>query len=1817
MGSRRVLRSPTEAGGGPSRVVQDVDTAQKFKDILADLGFSEDEYKEIMREGNEETMRLLIALHAATDPDKWTASSPGRVVDPDSINKRNEAADELFNTAKAEFAGLDACEADVAVCIGRFEVSSGYDATLANRMIRAAEWRVKKAGEKKVAAGMGELTFLEKPRFGTTDPLVRTLISMAVKRGEGEQAEFLVSAETIKLAEARTCRASGRVASDFGKIREDWNARQGQAVPSRREVPGAERVVPTRAGPEEVGPRAPTEERVYPEYIVDKTIQDMLKTFAEEASDFNLEKIQMRAEYLAQKGTLTASEKAEVEALNEWLAGLGFAIKGRISERMGKLNDKIREKNSRGESVEAELEELNKLQEQLVGQGLVDSPLDALLEMRQGFFMIQSLYYQADEGGTELINYMKQVEATGRDGLFLVCKRYLSGLDENAGKLFLAVKPGDPGYIKKVGEAMRVRLSEESVKAGRAAWVEYFQEFSAEEDREKFSLAMQYALSKVGLLSPLLAAEFHDYLEIVRKSGLSSPEERKNVVRTAAQLYAVNPFLVGKYFQAIANLAIVCEDNTIAFRDSMAHLSAKIEAIANPIVEEVSALQFMPSNVRTIVTRLDNALEEVSKIPPAALSQYDRFNLMDDFVYRWRHMPHPIMQAGPKYAPGFLVPLELMRPYASVYPFPEHLAMYRPLNMFSAGSVYANPEQYRGAIIPPRFNLMRAVSHTEEVKGSLDAYLWPAHAMVSFGDTIPGVAISGLSATRLLMEIDRAFIPTERPEYSMKPLGGGAAVGGEGRKYAETGEREFEMGGMGTYITPTGGIALGGSVAEEQRLVAGTMVGVPVYKVQKDAQGKVGGVDSLIGGYQETDVAAPAEEGPAEGEEAEEPLTAKERRYLAEAIATKWNPTNPGQLFVTVVGEENYEGKKFMSARTFFVEKDGTIYELMGGLSDYVEAHNFIAGYGNQNIDLPATYAWNVEPTIDRGGGAIAWDAGETGWLAHVQAVPFYTPVKEGLPADATPEEIEAAREAAVQEKPMPLLFQWTPAMSWTDNEEKEVKIHIISTPGSHLELEPSESDKAQGRPSDKYLIQDVRYRMKYIKEKRAWELSTGAGLGEMEVARRTGEEGEWGKDSRMIGRGGFFLKTQSRLDRYSRAGGGAYYEAGATNMMALALMNEAEEDRRYIESLHRIGMTVYGGGRAADELVMGGLIHVLEQIREMGGEERPVSEGGSGERVSGPDFRSGDYEGRTFYRLIGILKGLRNISGRRIESESGAKLDVMRAQGLERILTDYESLAGNLQQDPRNAAYMVRQFREKYAAEIRQIFDYYSLGTQITKNFSLQGVLVMRERDNVWVKQELDKVHMKQLWTFKLGKRFGFQRAWASVPLLGRYLHSAGTQRVGLLGAGAGIDLFTGKFLPRIAADAGLVLAKGVALYELDREEREGLEAAETEQPGTIARFIRENRDRWDRRGYFVQGAILAFSNVLEDSNDYRNLVADFENYKRYIRMGKFSKLPPSVRKKMCEGLDGPESRFNSELLKKIRKGEDIPVDYEAPKKGELGLGPEEVKNIEAAASVKKGRKLQVKKEYKPYLGDIRQGTFSRIPPKLRADLAGELKKKNFPAWIAHGVANGKDIPLKKDVEAKEAGWLSEYEVQDLEDSLWANDFLDKKAAIQKKFDGHWRNYYAGSMYDMGRQINWDVGAFVEWVDGLKKFQLYGIYSKKEEGSVFTGASVQLGRPGKGTFELDAVAGIPVKHPKLNTMVSLGYGWKAGEIPMKISAAGFHFSTVVPEHTAPFSNWPWMREFAYSEWVCLITLTIGPGGVPQMPMGTRAPRVADVGQRR
>jgi hypothetical protein len=740
---------------------------------------------------------------------------------------------------------------------------------------------------------------------------------------------------------------------------------------------------------------------------------------------------------------------------------------------------------------------------------------------------------------------------------------------------------------------------------------------------------------------------------------------------------------------------------------------------------------------------------------------------------------------------------------------------------------------YGGNIQMPSFNFYDISSGAGPVGAAGRSYMYPQHPGVGISEYLPGVQISSLSPTQLLNEINRAFISTIPPEYSSQVVAGGGFAG-FGGKGDTAGNYSYLGGGLASLITPTGGMAIGGTKNELGSYFAGmTMVAWPVYDAigsvmtASNAADKINGIDTALIGYQQLDD--------------------QSRRLLAKTIATSWDPENPSNVLITLNKEwTSPDDKSWMQARYFLVNKEGRIFDLKGGTSDFTDMLNYIAGYGDKNFGTPTTYAWNYEPTIAKGGGALAVDIGPTAEMLSFQVMPFLTQKGE----------------------PQPMLMQWTPAFAVTvERTPATTDIHEFSFPGKYMKITPTGMTGEQ-----EFLVQGGNWMMRRVKGKEAWELNIG---------------GEFAQTpSGPAGKAGFFFKWQ---EPKASAGGGIYYEAQKANIETVAMLQQskasemkqqADDMQKYIEGLHRVAFTLYGSEEVANQVLLGGLAHIVPQFKST---------------AEGTDFDN------MFYRFIGFYKGL----------ESLGKFDVKRSQGLDAMMTEYNSTLSRATSDPRNADNYVNEFKNKYAQILRDVFDNYSLGVQVTKNFSLEFGMYSKEKEGDWTSQFTDARTLQSVYARALYDwNTGFARAFASIPVWDAAVTESGLQTAGVAGAGFGIDMFKGLWMQRAAFDLGLLLA----LEETSPGTGADIVAATSRSGARIASA---------KKGAFAQGMVQLFSNIAEDTGKYREIEKDYKRYVEFLEKNRQGYLPKDVRDYVVKKL--PAGTITGETLKKLKDGENI----------------------------------------------------------------------------------------------------------------------------------------------------------------------------------------------------------------------------------------------------------------------------------------------------
>ncbi|MBS3067527.1 hypothetical protein J4450_02395 [Candidatus Micrarchaeota archaeon] len=1060
-------------------------------------------------------------------------------------------------------------------------------------------------------------------------------------------------------------------------------------------------------------------------------------------------------------------------------------------------------------------------------EGTLESRLNIV---RAGLVVIQGSYFSASLENLSVVDNLRNLQATNRE-LYEIYKKFVLKIDERTGRFFVGINPNARDFLNQLTYIIADRFSQENVRQGKEIWSREGYHDSALPTIQQQKEGSLEGLTGLGVseLKPLLAVMFLDYYKTAANSGVLSPEEKKLVATTLAKLYYIEPLLAVKYLASIKHVAEICIDNPGAYFQGLTALSARIDTEVAPIYSTVTPFRVgLDLNIRRVINKLDMAFDDIMVISAGALARFTRYTLLDrNLELNLGRPPHEIVQKPPGYKYPLTLGLERKLGFGPPYPFPNYLITTPIVNPISRGAV-VNAYPYGGGVQLPQLRLYTMPSGADAVKASMESYLWPSHPVLNIAEFLPGAYISPLSATQLVNEINRAFISRLAPGYEFSPIGGGGAMGLRGRSTeAQTLGEMFEDvewggGGLGSIITPTGGISAGG-LADGRYLFAGmSAIGVPIGHIpfaSAITAGKEGrkkeeiGIDSFAGGY--------------------ERLDDESKRLLLDSVKTAWDPNNPSETIITVNRQENAEGKAWMTARYFYIDKEGTIYELKGGTNDFVEMLNYMAGYGDKNFNTPATYAWNIEPDIDRGGGALAIDIGKYAGMLHMQAVPFFT--KQG--------------------EPQPMLLEWTHGDAYTEDiEPGKTRTYELVLPGKWLKLKPPAAE-GEERKEREYVIQEGIFTWRTVEDVDAWETTVGVGLGT--------------SPSGMIGRGGVFRKAMTPKTPWDlfgwqlkARGAGLYYEMGATNLEALALLQESEESREFVENIHRIGVTLYGQGELSNKMLMGALAHVVPQFTT----------------------QNGDFEfDRALWRFIGTLKALDAIG----------KLDIARIQGLDTMMNDYNGLMTNVRRNPAEAERLLNNFRAQNVENIRRVFDNYYLGVQINRDMSLEFNLLSREEGD-WISnfKNPETIYGRFLWTFGND----FWRAFSSIPIHVTAPGLLPQQTIGIAGTGLGFDAFEGFWGQRIAFDVGILLvnkARGGAPPD------------------------------WGKPGAFVQGAAQLFSNIADDYSGYKELERKYKEHSDAIKEANFSKIPNEILQLVCNSIH--EDIISPSVLAKIRRGEQV----------------------------------------------------------------------------------------------------------------------------------------------------------------------------------------------------------------------------------------------------------------------------------------------------
>lgn len=1219
--------------------------------------------------------------------------------------------------------------------------------------------------------------------------------------------------------------------------------------------------------------------KAHPSLIKEKSMETFITDFENTTSHDTFERIVRRLQFIndvlkyasLKTKSISAATSAEYEeTLN--LLDKKLNVNALIAER-GKLESWL-------DSLYPDIKETDK-------QSKVELQLGALLN---AFRALQGSYIETNaknvDGKVSIVTYLQTASANPK--LFALYKQFVLGFDAATLRLLTSIDLSltPVKFLGAVKKAYITDVTETRILDAQREWfTDYFGPNSFNV-RQTANFAEAQAFINIGFLPPIVAIAFANYLDNIKESGAESPTSRRIIVETVSRLSQLNPLLAVKYFQAISHIATIT-GNPRLYAESLIAIRTQIEGSTKHIYDPLATTQLgARTNITAIISHLANSFEALAAIDKNALIQYNRYQVLDNWINFELIPPHLLRQRAQQYKPGLLIPDDRFRyGLLSDSPFPPVLGSVFFSTPLTVGGVNVNPTSYSASVTPLSFSIYdRITTGTQQFKLSLQSYLWPALDHPSVSDFLLGRDAFAVSTTQLLAEINRAFIATTSHEYS-----GDVIAGSAGLALTERGDN-ITGGGSGAFLTSTGGYSFSGGGAPDRTVASATVNAVPLFEVpaiggegsyKVDARSGIAGFEKNRTSKTQRTVV----ELLTEFEKVQDPDKAPRGNaliLLQRETAEILEAGQPEAVEKKAVEKQWALGRFLYYDREGEFGKKGTVYELTGGINELVDPLNFIAAYADRAGGSETTIAGNVETALKRGGLALAIDVGQLAALGHFQAVPLLT------------------RKGEKQ----PVLLEWTPVAAYTTKEESEMAAkyttHEVGAPGSYLRV--SETGETYGR-------QGLNYRLRNVTERKivGWEKSGDIYVPVVKT-QRTGYELSVGADVLVSPRGarpsaGVFYREVGPRHTF---GQGLYYESAVANLQAIALVNQTAN---YVADLHRVGYTIYTSREAANRMLVGFLGHVVAQIKN---------------DANGYQFDN------AFYRFIGVVKGWEAFSGKKID----AKLDVSRRAGFEQIITDYDTLARDVQSNPTNANAAIDTFRSKYTQErIAQIFNTYALVATLNDDLSVDLAATTKERGN-FGDQPIETLYGRILWRFDIDEtRSGFARAFAALPVFaglnqqqqnaavtpGRaapqttYGATFGNQNIGVVGVGGGIDLFDQIALRRVAFDVGVTLSN-----QPPREQ--------TQTPVD-----------WRHSGYFAQGVLEAFSNILESSREYKRVKAQYDAYGAALVSGAYERIPSVILTNLFAKYETEHAELSGffaregvspAIAARFKKGEDVLTD-------------------------------------------------------------------------------------------------------------------------------------------------------------------------------------------------------------------------------------------------------------------------------------------------
>ena len=354
--------------------------------------------------------------------------------------------------------------------------------------------------------------------------------------------------------------------------------------------------------------------------------------------------------------------------------------------------------------------------------------------------------------------------------LSLIARKYVLKLDSNVAGMFTELDISSKDFSIQLGKKMSEKSSEEKQKEAQKTWTEIYYPYgltlpSVQSQTGLTTPQQQAQLSKVQLSAPSLAEitaygqlanltylqkeAFYEYVQQAQRAGIESLEEKTLVTNTLVKLNAINPFLTVKYLYAIKHIAELTKDNPNAYFETLVSLSANISALTRSLFDPTGTTQYTPLEIRTIISTINNAFEDILKIDASAMSVFTRYNLLDRNLFIDPNPPHAIRQRPPLWKYPITAGQDAITGISPPYPFPNYLlnVPYQP-GFANLGGVYNST--YGGSVTLPQFNMFQLTPGAGIVKASVENYISPTHPILGISEYLPRTYISPISYTELI-----------------------------------------------------------------------------------------------------------------------------------------------------------------------------------------------------------------------------------------------------------------------------------------------------------------------------------------------------------------------------------------------------------------------------------------------------------------------------------------------------------------------------------------------------------------------------------------------------------------------------------------------------------------------------------------------------------------------------------------------------------------------------------------------------------------------------------------------------------------------------------------------------------------------------------------------------------------------------------------------------------------------------------------------------------------------------------------------------------